>query len=172
MGVDPIQLSESSADNITDFDLTGKFTGTAIGRSVGTGMDTHPSGTETGTGSILGWGIGTGIVKHFQDQGTSTDTGTGSGGSNIDQATGTTNFTDLLSPIIESESDLLHPILESESESSLIGLPFKPRTFDDDLAFYFQEVGPLEEEKSVEEIFVSGQKSAVEFGIDLQRRWR
>ena len=24
----------------------------------------------------------------------------------------------------------------------------------------------------MEEIFVSGQKSAVEFGIDLQRRWR
>ena len=206
MDFGPLQLSESSADNITDFhrnDLTGNFTG----RCVGTGMDTHPAGTEeTGTGSILGWGIdkgigtGTGIVKHFQDQGTSTDTGTSSSGSNIDRGTSTTNFTGL-PPISESESDLLHPVLESESESSLIGLPFKPRTFDDNLvnhlhlphlyhdedhlhlhlphlehdadqAFYFQEVGPLEEEKSVEEIFVSGQKSAVEFGIDLQRRWR
>ena len=210
MDFGPLQLSESSAGNITDFDrndLTGNFTGTAIGRCVGTDMDTHPAGTEeTGTGSILGWGIdngigtGTGIVKHFQDQGTSTDTGTSSSGSNIDRGTSTTNFTGLL-PISDSESDLLHPILESESESSLTGLPFKPRTFDDNLvnhlhlphlnhdedhlhlhlphlehdadqAFYFQEVGPLEEEKSVEEIFVSGQKSAVEFGIDLQRRWR
>jgi len=138
MDVDPLELSSG-----TNFDRNG-----------------------AGTGSILGWGIekgigtGTGIVKHFQDQGTSTDPGTI--GSNIDRATGP------LPPI--SESDLLHPILESESESSLVGLPFKPRTFDDNLAFFFQEVGPLEEEKSVEEIFVSGQKSAVEFGIDLQRR--
>ena len=35
---------------------------------------------------------------------------------------------------------------------------------------YFHEGGPLEEEKDVEEIFVSGQRSCVEFNIDLQRR--
>ena len=35
---------------------------------------------------------------------------------------------------------------------------------------YFHEGGPLQEEKDVEEIFVSGQRSCVEFNIDLQRR--
>ena len=38
-------------------------------------------------------------------------------------------------------------------------------------AMYFRECGPLEEEKDVEEIFVSGQRSCVEFNIDLQRRY-
>ena len=46
----------------------------------------------------------------------------------------------------------------------------KPRSFDDNLALYFQEVGAMEEEKDVEEIFVSGQRSAVEDAIDIQRR--
>ena len=132
MDVDPIQLS--LAGNIPHFERNDP-TFTPIGRSVGTGMGTHLTlDTETGTGSILGWGIdkgigtGTGIIKHFQDQGTSTDNGTIS--SNIDNID-ITNFTGPLAPI--SESGLLQPILESESESSLVGLPFKPRTFDDNL---------------------------------------
>ena len=200
LDVNPLQETDSSTASITDFgrkDFTGKFTGAVIGRSVGTGMDFDPPSRETGTGtgSLLGWGIdngmNTGFVKHFKDcgtgtdtdrkdQGIGTDTGTSSDSSNKvqDQATGIANL-----------AGFLPPISESESESSLTRLPFKPRTFDDNLvniiivifisitltmifdqAFYFQEVGPLEEEKSVEEIFVSGQKSAVEFGIDMQRR--
>ena len=143
MDVHPLQQSESST--ATDFDridLPGKFTG----RSVGTGMDTYPSGRETGTstGRILGWGIGkgidtgtAGIVKHFQDQATGTDTDTGISSSNIDRATGTANLSGLLFSKSESESVGLHPIAESESESSLIGMPFRPKTFDDNLVNHY-----------------------------------
>ena len=128
------------------------------------------------------------LARILRDQGTNTskifrDIGTDPGGASVRCRGGL----------------FLDPICESESESSLLEGDFKPRTFDDNLvrtisiktiifilshchncrlhfqyncaqASYFQEVGPLEEEKSVEEIFVSGQKSAVEFGIDLQRR--
>jgi len=98
------------------------------------------------------------LARILRDQGTNTskifrDIGTDPGGASV-----------------RCRGLFLDPICENESESSLLGGDFKPRTFDDNLASYFQEVGPLEEEKSVEEIFVSGQKSAVEFGIDLQRR--
>merc|ERR1711971_13875 len=160
--VNTLHERESSAANSTDFDR--KYVN---GRSVGTGMDFDPPSRDTGTDTLLGWSIAngkdTGFFKHFKDCGIGTDTSTSSDSSKKVQdmvsATGTANLTGFLPPISESESEL-----------SLTGLPFKPRTFDDNLAFYFQEVGPLEEEKSVEEIFVSGQKSAVEFGIDMQRR--
>ena len=149
MDVHPLQQSESST--ATDFDridLPGKFTGRSVGTggSVGTGTDTYPSGRETGTstGRILGWGIGkgidtgtAGIVKHFQDQATGTDTDTGISSSNIDRATGTANLSGLLFSKSESESVGLHPIAESESESSLTGMSFRPKTFDDNLVNHY-----------------------------------
>merc|ERR550517_1361302 len=155
LDVNPLQETESSTASITDFgrkDFNGKFTGTVIGRSVGTGMDFDPPSRETGTGtgSLLGWSIDNGIdtdfVKHFKDCGTGTDTdrkdqgigtntSTSSDSANKvqDMATGTANLAGFLPPIKETESGVLPPISESESEPSLIGLPFKPRTFDDNL---------------------------------------
>merc|ERR1719350_2415312 len=143
-------MADKLSYNIT-YNDSSAVSGVGTATDVGVGPDNSIScidqgtnlGINQGTNLCVDQGTDMDLARILRDQGTNTakifrDIGADLGGASV-----------------RGRGLFLDPICESESEASLLGGDFKPRTFDDNLASYFQEVGPLEEEKSVEEIFVS-----------------